>query len=89
MKLNRWATEGLTPDLTILLWIDPDAARVRAGDDDRFEEEGVELQRRVAAAYERLTEAEPSRWRRVDASRPPDEVHADVLKLVESVRAPV
>jgi dTMP kinase len=88
-KLNRWATDGLMPDLTILLWLDPDLARVRAGEDDRFEDEGAELQRAVAAAYDRLAAADPGRWRRVDASRPPDEVHADVLKLVESVRAPV
>jgi dTMP kinase len=86
-RLNDWATDGLRPDLTILLWLDPDAARVRAGEDDRFEEEGAELQRRVADAYERFAAAEPERWRRVDASRPPEEVHADVLKLVEAVRA--
>src|SRR2546423_1320076 len=41
-KLNRWATEGLMPDLTILLWLDPELARVRAGEDDRFEGEGAE-----------------------------------------------
>src|SRR3954470_8294626 len=88
-KLNRWATDELMPDLTILLWLDPDLARVRAGEDDRFEDEGAELQRAVAGAYERLAAADPGRWRRVDASHPPEEVHAEVLKLVESVRAPV
>src|SRR4051794_16399745 len=88
-RLNRWATEGLMPDLTILLWLDPDLARVRAGEHGRFEEEGDALQRAVAAAYERLAAADPQRWRRVDASRAPEEVHADVLKLVEAVRAPV
>src|SRR3989440_2458221 len=88
-RLNGWATEGLTPDLTILLRLDPDLARVRAGEDDRFEEEGAALQRSVADAYEQLAAADPERWRRVDASRPIDEVHADVLKLVETVRAPV
>ena len=88
-RVNEFATEGLLPDLTILLWIEPDAARARAGDGDRFEEEGVELQRAVARAYEQLGSAEPERWRRVDAARPPEQVHADVLKLVESMRAPV
>ena len=88
-RVNELATEGLMPDLTILLWIEPDAARARAGDDDRFEEEGVELQRAVARAYEQLASAEPERWRRVDAARPPEQVHAEVLKLVESIRAPV
>jgi dTMP kinase len=88
-RLNEFATEGLTPDLTILLWLDPNAARARAGEDDRFEDEGLELQHAVAAAYDELADADPRRWRRVDASRPHAEVHAEVLKLVESVRAPV
>jgi len=87
-RLNEWATEGLMPDLTILLELDPDAARLRAGEADRFEDEGTGLQRAVAEAYDLLASADPERWRRVDASRPPEEVHADVLKLVESMRAP-
>ena len=88
-RLNRWATGALVPDLTILLWLEPDVARVRAGEEDRFEEEGAGLQHAVAEAYDRLAAAEPERWRRVDASRPKHEVHADVVKLVEAVRAPV
>jgi dTMP kinase len=88
-RLNEWATDRLMPDLTILLWIEPDLARARAGEEDRFEGEGAALQRRVAAAYDQLAAAEPARWRRVDATRPPDEVHADVLELVQSMRAAV
>ena len=86
-RVNEWATGGLMPDLTILLELDPDAARLRAGEGDRFEDEGAALQRAVAEAYDRLAAADPGRWRRVDASRPPAEVHADVMKLVEAARA--
>jgi dTMP kinase len=86
-RLNEWATEGLMPDLTILLRLDPGLARARAGKPDRFEDEGADLQRAVAEAYDRLAAADPRRWRRVDASRPVDEVHADVVKLVEAARA--
>jgi dTMP kinase len=86
-RLNDWATDGLMPYLTILLWLDPDLARARAGEHDRFEDEGADLQRAVAEAYDRLAAADQRRWRRVDASRPVDEVHADVVKLVEAARA--
>ena len=86
-RLNRWATGGLVPDLTILLWLSPEAADERAGDRDRFEAEGRALQREVAEAYARLAEAEPDRWRTVAADRPPEEVHADVLGLVEAARS--
>jgi dTMP kinase len=86
-RINRWATGGLVPDLTFLLEIDPAAAAARAGEADRFEEEGAALQREVGAAYERLAAADPERWRRVDADRPPDEVHADVMAAVEAARS--
>ena len=84
--MNRWATEGLVPDLTIYLAVDPADAARRSGEADRFEDEGLLLQERVRDAYERLVEAEPSRFRRVDGSRPPDAVHADVLALVGAAR---
>src|SRR5215218_4151511 len=64
--INRFATGGLVPDLTLLLAIDPAAAAARAGESDRFEEEGADLQERVLAAYEELAAAEPGRWRRID-----------------------
>ena len=87
LEVNRWATEGLLPDVTIYLAIDPAAAAARAGEGDRIEGEGTALQERVARAYEHLAEAEPGRWHRIDASRPPDEVHADVVAVVEAARA--
>jgi dTMP kinase len=87
-RINEWATAGLVPDLTVLLRIDPAVAAERAGVDvDRFEAEGLELQRKVAEGYERLAAAEPGRWQAIDAARDPDEVHADVLNLVERARS--
>jgi dTMP kinase len=86
-RLNEWATDGLTPDLTVLLRLDPADALARAGSVDRFEEEGMGLQRAVAAAYDRLAQAAPERWRAVDAARDEDAVHADVLALVERARS--
>jgi dTMP kinase len=87
LEVNQFATDGVTPDLTILLTIDPAEALRRAGEADRFEDEGADLQRRVAAAYERLAEAEPARFRTLDASRPPDQVHADVIEIVGAARS--
>src|SRR5213080_1454793 len=52
LEVNRWATEGLAPDLTIYLAVDPADAARRAGEADRFEEEGADLQERVRDAYE-------------------------------------
>jgi dTMP kinase len=86
-RINRFATRGLVPDLTVLLSIEPATAAARAGEADRFEGEGDSLQRAVFAAYEELAAADPGRWRRIDADRPPEEVHADVLAAVQAARA--
>jgi dTMP kinase len=86
-RVNRFATRALRPNLTFLLEISPAEAAARAGEHDRFEEEGATLQEAVLAAYERLIELDPERWRRIDAARPADAVHADVLAAVEAARS--
>jgi dTMP kinase len=86
-RVNRFATRGLRPDLTFLLDLPVVEAASRGGESDRFEDEGSELQEAVLSAYEHLIEADPERWRRVDASRSPEDVHAEVVALVEEARA--
>jgi dTMP kinase len=87
-RINEFATGGLRPDVTILLDLPPTAAAERAGVEvDRFEQEGAGLQEQVRAAYEELVVREPGRWVRVDAARDPDDVHRDVLAVVEGVLA--
>jgi dTMP kinase len=87
-RVNQFATAGVRPDVTILLDLQPAAAAERAGVEvDRFEREGAGLQERVRAAYEELAGRDPDRWVRVDADRAPDEVHRDVLAVVEGVLA--
>jgi dTMP kinase len=86
-RINRWATGGLEPDVTLLLWIDPPAAAARGGEVDRFEHEGDSLQVAVARAYEELSEREPTRWRLIDAQQPPEQVHAEVLAEIQKLRA--
>lgn len=86
-RVNRFATRALRPDLTFLLEISPAEAAARAGEHDRFEGEGATLQEAVLAAYERLIELDPERWRRIDAARPADAVNADVLAAVEAARS--
>jgi dTMP kinase len=80
-RMNAWALE---PDLTVLLRIDPAVAAARAGKADRFEDEGVVLQRAVAEGYEALVAANPQRWKVIDAARDEDAVAADILELVKA-----
>ncbi len=88
-RINRFATGGLEPDLTLLLELDPAAATARGAEADRFESEGASLQQEVGDAYARMAAAAPGRWRRIVADRPPQEVHADVLAAVAGARSAV
>jgi dTMP kinase len=82
------ATGGVWPDLTVLLRIDPDRAATRIGRRraDRFEGEGIELQRRVAEGYDEVARRHPDRVRVVDAGGDRETVHAAVLAEVQGVR---
>ena len=82
VSVNLVATGALRPDVTILLRIDPEVAAARSLGEDRFEREGVEFQRRVAEAYERLARSDPGRIKVVDARGDVDEVHARVMEAV-------
>lgn len=84
-QLNRLATGGLRPDITVLLRVEPGLAAERRGaDEDRFEREGIELQRAVAAAYDEIARREPERVAVVDAAREPEAVQADVIAAVNA-----
>ena len=87
MALNQFATDGLVPDLTVLLDVDPEvgAARrsSRGGGPDRIERAGEAFHRRVAEAYRTLA-TEDASIARLDATPPPDEIHAGIVALLET-----
>jgi len=81
--INEFAIRTARPDRTLLLMIDQGLgrrrSRARAGVPDRLERERDDFFERTAAAYEQLRSQEPERIRKIDASRPPDEVLAAAL----------
>lgn len=86
--LSLWATEGALPDLTVLLDLDPDAARVRLDSDDkpfdRLEAEKTEFHQRVRHAYLALANEEPDRFFVLDASESPDVIAARIQARVQA-----
>ena len=86
VSVNLVATGRLDPDLTILLRIDPERAAARVLGDDRFEREGIEFQRKVAEAYDRLARSDPGRFAVIDAEGSIEDVHARVIEAVEAAR---
>ncbi len=80
------ATDGLWPDLTLLLRLDPELGLGRAEGEDRFEAEGLELQQAVAAAYEEIAMIASDRVVAIDADGSVEEVHQRVMAVVEEHR---
>jgi dTMP kinase len=78
------ATDGLWPDLTLLLRIEPETGLGRAAGDDRFEQEGLALQQEVATAYEEIAIIASDRVAVIDATGSVEEVHARIMDAVRS-----
>jgi len=85
-ELNRIVVRDIRPTLTILLDIEVEDGlkRNRMIDKvDRFEMETLEFHRRVREGYLRLAQQEPRRIKLVDASKGVQEVHREIVSLVE------
>jgi dTMP kinase len=85
-RFSDAATEGLAPDLTLLIRIDPELAAERSQGDDRFEAAGLDFQRRVAAAYDEIATRDGDRMVAVDGTGSVEEVQARVIEAVRSRR---
>ncbi|MBW6525732.1 dTMP kinase [Sphingomonas sp. RHCKR7] len=84
LALHAFGSEGLLPDRTFLLTLPlalgaERAARRDRGASDRFAARESDFHAAVGAAFERFAEAEPDRFRRIDAAQPPAAVTAAML----------
>jgi len=94
-RLSMLATQGYVPDLTILLDLDPSQVYQRTdgsqnksgqrGEQTRFDVESEDFHRRVQEGFRLLARTHPDRIKVVDASRSPEEVHQEVVALVEQL----
>lgn len=85
-KLNRFVTQGLVPDVTILLDLDPEIGLHRAANResaDRMEEAGLAFHKRVRAGFLQIAQKEPNRFIIVDATLPADDIHAQIMEQMK------
>jgi dTMP kinase len=94
-QLSLLATQGYQPDLTILLDLDPskvhsrtDIAQDQSGTREgrtRFDAEAEVFHQRVQEGFHALARAHPERIKTVDASRTPEEIHLEIVGLVQEL----
>jgi len=87
-RLSRWATDGLWPDLVVLLEVSPrDADRRLTRAKDRVESAGEPFHARVHDGFLVQAMADPDRWVIIDGTASEDEVAARIWEVI-SIRFP-
>src|SRR3954452_15226598 len=85
-ELNLMVTDGLLPDRTFLVLLDPDEARRRgAGDPDRIEREGGEFWRRADDGFRALAADFPERIVPLDGAATREAIAAEVREHVRAL----
>lgn len=87
LKINEFAVDGLMPDLTLLLDIDPAIGLKRIHDDEgreynRLDKENLDFHNKVREGYKQLAKRFPERIIMIDANRPLDEVYDDAISII-------
>lgn len=94
-RINRIATGGLVPDLTLVIDIDVatglrrafgvEKAEAKRGEGDRLESEDAGFHERVRQGYLDLARREPDRVKVIDGSGTIDEVSAAIRKAMDAM----
>jgi dTMP kinase len=85
-KVNAWATNGLVPDLTIVLDVPANVGLGRfASPADRLESEPREFHERVRRGFRALAEAEPHRYLVLDGGQPQDAITRQLRDRIREI----
>ena len=92
LRINRFACGELEPDLTLVLDLDPELGIERsrcrgALETDRFDSEKMKFHHDVRNAFLTLARLDPGRFRVIDASRTPEQVHQQIMEAVDDTLA--
>ena len=84
-RLNREATGGLTPDLTVLLdlSVDTSLSRIQRAGNDNFDQAPREFHRRVREGYKAQAEANPDKWLVLDGTRAKRDLGRQIWEKVQ------
>jgi dTMP kinase len=81
-RISRWATESLTPTITIILDQNPEIGLQRIKSADRLESEPLDFHNRVRQEYLQLASLDPERYLVIEAGRTITEIHQDITERI-------
>ncbi len=88
-NISLWAVDGLLPDLTVLVDLDPAIAAERRKSTgeapDRLEQEKLDFFQAVRDEFLKLAQAEPGRFLVVDATESPAEIFVHIAKKLDEL----
>ena len=87
-RINAFATDGLEPDLTLVVQIDYEEglrrkARQQEGQLDRLEQEKGDFHRRVHDGFAALGRWCPRRVHVIDGAQEPGEIHEQIMEALQ------
>lgn len=81
--LNNLATNGKKPDLTFVFDVDVETSMKRVGKEkDRMESAGIDFHNRVRQGYLELAKQEPNRIKVIDATKSIEEIHDEIINIL-------
>jgi dTMP kinase len=86
-RISRWATESLTPTLTIIMDLPAEIGLARLQSTDRLESEPLAFHERVRHEYLNLAYQDPERFLIVDASQTIEQIHQEITERVGLIKA--
>jgi dTMP kinase len=85
-RISRWATESLTPTLTIILDLPAEKGLARLDSTDRIEQESLAFHERVRREFLNLANVDPERYFVVDATQPQEEISRQINERVSHIQ---
>ncbi len=88
MGINEAALHGIMPDMTLFFDLSPEKGILRKKNEralDRLEKEKMDFHEKVYEGYKNLCKKYPERIKPIDADRSIDEVHSEVIEVIDGL----
>ena len=84
-RISRWATETLTPTLTVIMDLPAEIGLSRLESQDRLESEPLAFHERVRQEFLNLANVDPERYFVVNATQTREQIHSQITERISQL----